>query len=491
MAQDSPKHPPEESPFYCYAVPIAPEEGAHRRALARLQELLDHTRWLIRLRWAAARALPAFLAAAHFVFAFELPYAVLFSLSAFMLLYNAAFRVLSAEKPGTLDTEHRIARARRFAAIQILTDLVTFILILHFSGGVENPFLIYFIFHMIITTILLSRRASYAVASLAVVLFSCVVLCEHLLVIGHYHVWRWAPRLHESTAFLACILFVFASTIFMAVCFTSRVVEKLRRRDAEFISLTTSLERGTIELQAAYQRMKAVEEKKSAFLRVASHQLRSPLSAIRSLLDVILHGYAGDPDKEREMLTRAHGRADIMLGMINDLLALSRLKDVGDLPSAPGEPVNVCSLMAELDALYRPKADSKGVRLELSPPPDVCTVFASADDLREALNNLLDNAINYTPPGGAVTCTARLVEGRLVVTVSDTGIGIPPEQAPHVFEEFYRAPNAKRFQAHGTGLGLAVVKRSVEKWGGAVSVESRPGEGTTFTIEFPASLGLG
>ena len=123
----------------------------------------------------------------------------------------------------------------------------------------------------------------------------------------------------------------------------------------------------------------------------------------------------------------------------------------------------------------------------LSPPAEVCSILTDGDDIREALNNLLDNAINYTPAEGSVRCEATFTEPNLIITVSDTGIGIEPDSMERIFDEFYRAANAKKADSSGTGLGLAIVKRTVEKWNGSISVESSPGKGTTFRLEFPAA----
>jgi signal transduction histidine kinase len=293
--------------------------------------------------------------------------------------------------------------------------------------------------------------------------------------------------MHQNAAFVCVGLVVFAAAMYLTVFLAGDVVEKLRAHERELVSVTTSLERGSLELQDAYERIKALEEKKSDVLRVAGHQLRSPLSAIRSLLDVAVEGYAVEPERQRRMLERARSRTTAMLAMVNELLVLSRLKESDRGRERSEERIDVCSILAALDELYRPKAESKGVTLVLSPPPDACAILASGDDIREALNNLLDNAINYTPTGGTVRCAARFDEPNLIVSVSDTGIGIEPETLDRVFEEFYRAPNAKKVDANGTGLGLAIVKRTIEKWHGSITVESKPGEGTTFTLVFPGA----
>jgi len=481
--------PTAESPFYCLAVPIAPEEGAARAAFVRLQDLVERSLWLVRLRWPAVAGLFLATMVARFVLDLPVPTGALYFSAVCIAAYNALFLAVSRKRADAgADTEAQLRRADVLATAQIVADMAALTVLLHFSGGIENPLLVYFVFHVIVAPILFSRRRAFQIATFAVLIFGGLAAIEYTGLIAHYHIWAGESELYRSGAYVFTVLAVFASTMYLAVYISGDIVAKLRARDRELMSVTTSLERGTLELQDAYQRIKALEEKKSDVLRVAAHQLRSPVSAIKSLLDVVVHGYAKDDQERLRLLTRAHARTDGMLVMINELLVLSRLKDMDHILEESGEKVDVCSALGDLGALYGPRAREKGVRLEVSPPPETCVITAAGADVREALNNLVDNAINYTPSGGSVSCRAAMDGDDLVITVSDTGMGIEPSEIENVFEEFYRAPNAKAVDAHGTGLGLPIVKRSVEKWNGTISVDSRPGEGTTFTLKFPLAL---
>jgi signal transduction histidine kinase len=476
---------PKASPFYCFAVGIAPEEGAERAAAARLEELVERNRWLVRLRWLAALGLVAATSLAAYAFRMPVPAAVLYSLAAFLALYNAVVYFVTKPSTGPRDVSGSMSRATMLAVGQIVVDLVTLTALLHFSGGIENPFFLYFTFHMVIASILLSRAASFHIASFAIALFFSLVLAERFAVLRHYPLWNTPLALYEDPAYIFAVLAVFATTMYLAVYFAGDIVERMRSRSRELISTTTSLEKGTLELQEAYEKIRALEATKSDFLRTAAHQLRSPLSAMRSLLDVVVEGFAKDPARQSEMLSRARERTDLMIAMVSDLLTLSTLKDAAAAIIPHEERVDGCRIMEELEAFYRPRAGARKVRLTIQPPPNYCIILAAPDDLRQVLNNLLDNAISYTGEGGAVTCRAELADDRVRISVSDTGIGIPADAREHIFEEFYRAPNAKAAVSHGTGLGLAIVKRIVERWHGTISVESEVGRGTTFTLVFP------
>jgi two-component system phosphate regulon sensor histidine kinase PhoR len=137
----------------------------------------------------------------------------------------------------------------------------------------------------------------------------------------------------------------------------------------------------------------------------------------------------------------------------------------------------------------QPRAEEKGVDMTLRPRRDKLVIWGTEEGLDRIFVNLVSNAVKYTPSGGTVTVSVRRVEEQAQVEVADTGIGIPEEALPYLFQEFYRAPNAKALDDVGTGLGLAIVKDLVEQYGGRTEVESMVGQGTTFTVTFPLANG--
>ena len=477
---------PPDSPFYCFAVGIAPGIGAARVARARLEELRQRNRWLAGLRWLAVAGLAAATLVAASALRLTVPAAALYATAAALAAYNAALLVIMRGAPSG-SPERQLRRETALATFQIAADLVILTVTLHFAGGIENPFFLYFIFHMIIASILLSRRASFHIATFAVALFVSLTAAERFGVIEHHAIWRTPTMLYEDALYSFAVAAAFASAMYLAVYFAGSIVQRLRARDAELISTTTSLEQGTLELQEAYEKIRALEARKSDFLRLAAHQLRAPLSAIRSLLDVVLDGFASDPARKSDMLQRAHDRADLMLAMVGDLLALSRQRDAADERAAAPERVDVPAVIAEAEALSRPRAEAKGLVLSAAPARGDCTALAGPDDVRQVVTNLIDNAINYTPTGGAVTCAVERQGATVAIIVSDTGIGIAEEDQERLFTEFFRAPNAKRLVSYGTGLGLSIARTAVVRWGGRITVKSALGTGTTFRVELPAA----
>lgn len=228
-----------------------------------------------------------------------------------------------------------------------------------------------------------------------------------------------------------------------------------------------------------------LEAEKAQFIRVATHELRSPVTVSQSLVRTVLRGYAGSlTDRQRAVFDRISRQLDSLENLINDLLDLAASRASG-LAGEEG-PVAVMASVGRAVLLLQPRAEEKGVALKLQPCREELAVWASEEGLDRVFVNLVGNAVKYTSAGGQVIVSLGRRGDDIQVDVADTGIGIPEESIPHLFEEFYRAPNARKLNTTGTGLGLAIVKELVERYGGQIRVQSEPGVGTTFTVLFPA-----
>jgi signal transduction histidine kinase len=226
------------------------------------------------------------------------------------------------------------------------------------------------------------------------------------------------------------------------------------------------------------------EASQAEFIHVTTHELRSPIAVSQTLVRNVVKGYAGAlTEKQQYVFSRISAQLDHLEGLVNDLLdlAASRSRTArAPAPVALNGPVGRAAL------LLQPRAEEKGVALSYHACRDEIVVLATEDGLDRILVNLVGNAVKYTPAGGQVTVGLCQTGAEVFVTVADTGIGIPPEALPHLFDEFYRAPNARAANIIGTGLGLAIVKQLVELYHGTISVESAVGAGTTITVIFPA-----
>jgi signal transduction histidine kinase len=228
-----------------------------------------------------------------------------------------------------------------------------------------------------------------------------------------------------------------------------------------------------------------------AFVANASHELRTPLTNIKLRAEALENGALEDPAVALKFVQEIGSEADRLSRMANDLLALSRQDGA---PQLVREQVDLSKLIPAVSSEMELRAEKGGVALVQEVAPDLPVISADPADLRTLLVNLLDNALQYTGPGGSITISAQPTDPQpgVLIRVADTGSGIAAEDLPHVFGRFYRADKARRrgtsVEGSGAGLGLAIVQGIVEAYGGTISAQSTLGQGTTIIVSLPADL---
>ncbi len=229
-------------------------------------------------------------------------------------------------------------------------------------------------------------------------------------------------------------------------------------------------------------RLQTTEEVRRRFVSDASHELKTPLASIRLLSDSILQNDDIDRDTAREFVGDIGEEAERLQRITEKLLTLTRL-DAG----APAEtaPVDVGEVAGRVKHMLSPLAQAAGVSIDLLAQEGV-EVLSNADDLYQVIFNLVENAIKYNQPGGLVRVLIQRQEEKAVITVEDTGVGIPAQDIDKVFDRFYRVDKARSRAAGGTGLGLSIVRDTVRRYGGEVEVRPRGSGGTRFIVTFPA-----
>lgn len=222
------------------------------------------------------------------------------------------------------------------------------------------------------------------------------------------------------------------------------------------------------------------------FVTFVSHQLQTPLVAIHQYLDVLKH--LGDsPDvaaKRQEWLGRCLRRTEEMQKLIKDWLTLSSVES--GAYARRHERVELAGIVSSILQSYETMAALDGIQLESHMPASSCAVIGDANCVSVVLDNLITNAIKYNRSGGRVSVSAEPSNGEIAISVADTGIGIPEDSQPFLFEEFFRVKQESGQQKAGTGLGLAICKKIVLEMGGTIDVQSHPGTGSTFTVRLPA-----
>lgn len=231
-------------------------------------------------------------------------------------------------------------------------------------------------------------------------------------------------------------------------------------------------------------RLQEMIERERLFIANASHELRSPLTSIQ-LRAEMLREETLPPERRRRYIEELHHEAQRLHRLAERLLNLSRLNMRPETEAL--HPVDAVAVARHVVDAFSLRAARKGVTLTLDVPEEPLWILATPEGLQEILMNLVDNALKHTPSGGRVSVRVQAVNGQVQVQVADTGEGIPEADIPHIFEPFYRVDKARSRRQGGSGLGLSIVKRLVDLYGGRIEVQSTLGQGTQFTLIFPAT----
>ena len=246
--------------------------------------------------------------------------------------------------------------------------------------------------------------------------------------------------------------------------------------------LTTTINELLARLEAAFARREEALSRQRRFAADASHELRTPLTSISGYAQMLEEWGLRDPQTAREGLAAIRRESERMQRLVEDLLALAR----GD----EGAPLEIkhhdLAVVAEETARTVRTAAGEKIALRFLPPKQPVDAPFDRSRIRQAASILLDNAVKYTPEGGEVTVAVRETNGWAELEVADTGMGIPEDQVPLIFERFHRADPSRT--AAGAGLGLAIARQIAETHGGRIEVESTPGEGSTFRLLLPKKL---
>jgi two-component system phosphate regulon sensor histidine kinase PhoR len=229
--------------------------------------------------------------------------------------------------------------------------------------------------------------------------------------------------------------------------------------------------------------LRRLERVRRDFVANVSHELKTPLTAIQGFAETLLAGALDDPENRRRFLEIIRDHARRLARLTDDLLKLS-LIEAGKM-ELEFQPVAVAELIDSCVETARLKGQEKQLSIGVQCPPELPPVRGECNRLQEVLQNLLDNAVQYTPPSGRITVRAQAADGMVVITVSDTGIGIPQADQARIFERFYRVDAARSREVGGTGLGLSIARHIVEAHGGRIWVESTVGQGSDFHFSVP------
>jgi len=452
------------------------------RLLAPIEaEISARIAWLIQLRWIAVVGALMAVTAADILLPGVLPIVCLVGIIAFLGVCNVVFYVYSHVLHTMTDEDKQLRCSVQFTYVQIAVDLICLTFLLHCAGGAENLFWMFYVLHCIVASFLLSRTAAYVYAGAATILFGGLILLEYLGVIPHFNlVGVVGPDRYRRESYLIMTFVAFVTLLFFSAVMATSIVARLRQRGRELLEMTEQAQIRALELAELNRRLEEMSEARERFVRLVTHELRSPVAAIQSYLRLILGGYV-PPEKQNEILVRAEKRAEEQLNQINDLLMLSQLQEHRSRVSE----VDLRELLDKALEALRGSAEEKKIALHVHADPHTTPIMADRDQIYHVWLNLVSNAIKYTPAGGEVEITLTNRPESVMGAVKDTGIGIAPKDQQRIFEEYYRTEEAKCMEQHGTGLGLAIVKRIIEGYGGRIWVNSAQGEGSKFNFVLP------
>jgi len=358
----------------------------------------------------------------------------------------------------------------------IVLDFLVLAVVVYMLGGAGSPFLAFYLLHVTVSCVTLTRRTAITFTALAYFLIAVQVLGECMR-IWPFDANPWNPGLKYTidTETAVGILVVYGILFIMIDLILISVAEWLRRDERELRLKNAQLDR--------------LSDIRRGFLHVALHNLKTPIGAAMMMLENLNNELAGPiNDRQRDWINRCSVRLGGLIELLGDLQLLGDLET--EALQDRFEPIEVAPMLRELVEEVRLNAQTRDQQITSEIPEDLPPVRGIERLMREAVINYLTNAIKYTPHKNVITLRARSIDNHhLRIEVQDTGPGISSENQKHLFQEFTRVDKAKSLKEGipGSGLGLSIVKRIVDEHHGSVGVESEPGKGTTFYMVLPVA----
>ncbi|MEJ2613845.1 MAG: HAMP domain-containing sensor histidine kinase [Ignavibacteriaceae bacterium] len=432
--------------------------------------------WFIKLRYGAVLMLVAFLLSAEFILhaAYtDLQVKVFIVLVLAILAYNIFFQKISKKLkciPGKFNPLH-------LSLVQMLFDLYVLTLLVYYTGSIESPLFMLFVFHMIIGSLILPGKIIYSLAGLVIVVFFSLTFGEYFNILTHYNVKGFLQvPIYSNLHFLLAYNVVFAFVIIFSVVIANHIAVQLYKMEQELVESINKLNEAEIE--------------KQKYVMGVVHEIKTPLSALHSYLDLILQKYLGPlNEKVEEKLLRARIRSDEALQLTDDVLKISKLRLLDEIAN---EEIDLNELILSIHQQQKINIQSKNISFNLiDDRKNKRKIKGDLLLLELAFSNLINNAVKYVKENGIVEVKISSDNSIIHVLISDNGIGIPHKDLKNIFKDFYRASNIKQKPYEGTGLGLSFVKQIIERHNGEIKVESPSGlgdennPGTSFVVTIP------
>jgi signal transduction histidine kinase len=424
-------------------------------------EIRKRNRWLIMLRYGAVAMLASLIIGLMILQNhsgnFRIDTEPLWLIAASILLYNIVFHRIWIVFP-------KVKRSKRvhslhFSFAQICADFIALMLFIYFTGGIETPLFGFFIFHVIIGSLFLPGLIMAIIATVMLGITLTGALLELWGVIPHHGVQLLMNEpLYNNPYYLAIFFVLFAIMIYLSIYLANSIARQLYRRERA--------------LTQAYDELEEAERSKSKYVMSVVHDLKTPIAAVLTYLNMLLEGTLGELKKEhRRPLQRSKSRLTAAIDTINDVLYISQLKL--DIDEGEREIIKIADIMEEIHADTRVLLNSKDIIYNYDDRTDGQDMIKGEPWLMKlALSNIISNAIKYTPDGGRIEVIVEQYEHSICIIIADSGIGIPEAEQNKIFQDFYRSSISKKKGVEGTGLGMSIVREIVHRHNGTVTVNS-------------------
>lgn len=455
-------------------LPLIPEWTYHYGEFWRA--IRTRNLWFIRLRYIAVVMLIGFLLVGEFLLEFILTNAQIIAISLIatsILIYNLTLHKIRKYvgcDPNKFNCLH-------LSLIQMVLDLISLMVLVYYTGLISSPLYMFFIFHMIIGSLILPGYLVYTAAGVVSFTFILLNMLQRYDLINNHFIQglHTFPQSHNMT-YDIIFLIVFVLMLFISVYIGNKISKQLYTREQQ---LRTTLEK-----------LNEAEIAKQKYIMGVVHEVKTPVTAIHSIIDIILNKFTGPINNEVEVkLKRAQIRTLETLNLLNDILQISKLKLL-DIRNT--EEVDINEYVLKLIDKHLETAKAKNIELNYVDKRENKKNIKSDRLLLDlAISNILSNAIKYSNNDGKVELLLANYSDGIVFEINDNGIGIPKEEIKKIFSQFYRASNIDKTRHEGTGMGLAIVKEITEMLGGEISIESpsklgtEKNPGTCCTIKLP------
>ncbi len=434
--------------------------------------------WFINIRYYVVVALIGFLVGGQFLLDFKLTATQIYAISFVtlsILIYNIILQMVRphvGSNPLKFNSMH-------ISLIQILLDIAALDLLVYFTGIIESPLYVFYIFHMIVGSLILPGYLVYTLCGLVIVIFAVMVFLQNLGILETHLIQGLFTSIPDrSYNFDILFLSVFAAMLTLSVMLANRIARNLLRREGQ--------------LRNAFQEMRDSEIAKQKYIMGVVHEIKTPLAAIQTMLDLCAYNYLGELNEQvEEKLARIKIRLNDALNLVNNVLRISKLRL---LKITTTEDLDVEKIICNLYDMNKEKFSSKNIDFIFQDDRIEKKSFNGDRVLIElAFSNVINNSLKYSGENSKIMVVVEDTQERIIFKFIDTGVGIPERELEKVFNQFYRASNIKTANIEGTGLGLSLVKEIIERHGGKTSIKSpteigtldRPG--TEIIIDIPYS----